>query len=307
MSITRLQGPLVVPGAGPQITPGALDYNDSPGPSIFAHGVGICDTRFGPFNGGDITNVLPAWYGSGWINVLDQVPAALSATNIAAAQVPTAGTALTLAAASTGITVIGTGGLSIISGQTFPAGSLMIDGNPALIQVNSAAGQVGGVSLYDPRTMSARAIRITSVGNDSSGTMAVVGVDMYGYLVHETVTLANAGIATSVKCYKAIVSLTPGGTLSGSNVSVGTGDVYEFGLASYEFAFAQIYWNSTLISASTGYTAAVTTSPATATTGDVRGKYAVQSASDGTKKLQMFVMPQVWNLTKVGLWGVVQY
>lgn len=304
MSITRHIGPLVVPGAGPSTSGlGSLDYNDSAGPSIFAHGVGILDNRFGPFNGGDITNVLPCWWGDSSVCVLDQAPSTLSATNLAAAQVPVAGTPLTLAGASTGITVLAAP-LSIIAGQVFPAGALMIDGNPAMI---SLAAVGGGVSMYDPRTMSARTILFTSAGDDHLATVAVVGVDMYGYTIHETVTLTNATTVATKKCYKAVISFTPAGTLSGSNLSAGTADTYEFGLAAYEFQFVQIYWNATLISASTGYTAPVTTSPATATTGDVRGTYGVQSASDGTKKLQIFVRPQAWNLSSTGLFGPVQF
>lgn len=301
MSITRFQGPLVVPGAGPNGS--ALDYNDSAGPSIFAHGVGILDNRFGPFSGGDITNVLPAWYGTDSICVLDQTPSTLSATNLVAAAIPVAGTAMTLAGASTGITVLAAA-YSPVAGQVFPAGTRIIDGNPALITL-AAIG--GGVSVYDPRTMCARALLLTSVGDDHLATMALVGIDMYGQTFHETVTLANATTVATKKCYKGLISATPAGTLSGSNVSIGATDIFEFGLASYEFQFAQIYWNATLISASTGYVAAVTTSPATALTGDVRGTYAVQSASDGTKKLQVFIRPTPWLTTSVGLFGVTQF
>jgi hypothetical protein len=305
MSITSHQGPLFVPGAGPAIGGVTIDTNDSAGPSCFAHGVGIVDTRFGPFGGADITAVRPVWWGSDFICVLDQVPAALSTTNIVAAAVPVAGTPMTLAGASTGITVLATP-LSIIAGQVFPAGALMIDGNPALITL-AAVG--GGVSMYDPRTMSARTLLFTSAGNDSSATATVVGQDMYGYTIHDTVTLTNASTVATTKAFKSVQSVTPAGTLSGSNLSVGVNDTYEFGLAAWEFQFVQIYWNSTLISASTGYTAPVTTTPS-ATTGDVRGTYTVQSSSDGTKKLQMFVRPQPWNLVATGansLFGQVQF
>lgn len=301
MSIVRIQGPLVVPGAGPNLS--ALDYNDSAGPSAFAHGVGIVDNRFGPFGGGDITNPLPFWWGTDFICVINQAPATLAATNIVAAAVPVAGTAMTLAVASTGITVVPAGGFAFGT-NTFPAAALMIDGNPAFI---SLAQVGGGMSAYDPRTTSQRALRFTSAGNDSSGTAAVVGYDFYGNIIHETVTLSNATVATSVKTYKTVASITPGGTLSGSNLSVGTSDVYGFPLASYEFQMAMIYWNAGLISATTGYTAAVTTSPATGITGDVRGKYAVQSASDGTKKLQVFIRPVAWQVTSAGLFGVTQF
>jgi len=301
MSITRFQGPLVVSGAGPNTS--ASDYNDTPGPSIFANGTGLADNRFGPFNGSDSATPIPCWFGQGDICVVNQAPSTLSATNLVAAAVPVAGTAMTLAGASTGITVVPAGGYAF-GGNTFAAGARMIDGNPAYIQLGQ---QAGGVSAYDPRTAIARCLRFTSVGNDSGATAAVVFYDYYGFLCHETVTLANAGIATSKKAVKALVSVTPAGTLSGSNLSVGTSDVFGFNLAAYEFAFSAIFWNNAYITATTGYTAPVTTSPATAITGDVRGTYGVQSASDGTKKLQMFVTCQAWNNTASTLFGVTQF
>ena len=54
---------------------------------------------------------------------------------------------------------------------------------------------------------------------------------------------------------------------------------------------------------------AVTTNPATATTGDVRGTYALQgSASNGTRRLVMLNHPTVGNIgTAAGLAGVPQF
>jgi hypothetical protein len=309
MAISRWTGPILASGSnGPPLF-SIGDGASEAGPSAFAHGVGLFDTRFGNFAGADTSATLPMWYGAGWINVLNQAPSTLSATNIAAAQVPVAATPLTLAGASTGITVVPAGGFSIIAGQVFPAGALMIDGNPAVITLASlgALMPAGGLSCYDPRTMVARRLIFTSVGDDHLATVAIVAVDMYGYTYHETVTLANATTTTSLKAAKAVISITPAGTLSGSNLSVGTTDVYEFPLAVYQFPFVQIYWNNALISSSTGFTAAVTTSPATATTGDVRGVYATQSASDGTKLLQVFVAPSAPRMNQAGLFGVQQF
>ena len=303
MAITRLQGPIVVPGAGPFPAGIVPDYNDTPGPSMFAQGVALLDNRFGPFAGGDVTNAIPGLYAPGAICVVDAAPATKAANNIAAAQVPVAGTAMTLASASTGITILSSA-LALFQGWgPIPSGALVMDGSPALVEF---AQQAGGVAMYDPRTAVTRTLVFTSAGNDSGATAHVVGYDFYGTLVHETVTLANATTASSKKALKAVVSITPAGTLSGSNLSVGTNDVFGFQLASYEFAFADIYWNSALITATTGYTAAVTTNPATATTGDVRGTYATQSASNGTIKLQVFITPQAWNATAATLWGVAQ-
>ena len=306
MAITTYQGPLIATGGYPSSTyyaGAALDYNATPGPSLWSHGAGILDIRWGPYTAGDVTNVIPGWWGNDKICVMDQAPSQLSAVNIVAAAVPVAGTPLVLAGASTGITVL-TSALSL-PGGTVPSGSLVIDGNSAFVQL---AQQGGGISMYDPRTTSQRAITFTSVGTDTGATAAVVGYDFYGAPVHQTITLGSSGSpVTTLKTFKYITSITPAGTLSGSNLSVGTSDVYGFGLVSAEFQFIQIYWNAGLISANTGYTVAVATSPATAATGDVRGTYAVQSASDGTKKLQIFITPQVWANTISTLWGVKQF
>jgi hypothetical protein len=56
------------------------------------------------------------------------------------------------------------------------------------------------------------------------------------------------------------------------------------------------------------FTAPDTTSPATATTGDVRGTYAVPSASDGTKRLVVFETISAANISSAaGIFGVTQY
>jgi hypothetical protein len=303
MSITRFTGPIVVSGEGPTL-PGYNVYNDTAGPSAFAHGTGILDTRFGPFNGGDVSNIIPFWYGVDSICVIDQVPSAISATNIAAAQAGAVGN-MTLVSTSGGGITVGAQNINALTNQIVTGWA--IDNSQAYIQVNTAPiGVGGGMSAYDPRTMIARAVRITSAGNDSGATATVSGLDVYGYPIHQTITLANAGVVTTAKTFKMILTVTLAGALSGSNVSVGTSDIYGFPLAGYEWAFVDIFWNQAFITVNTGYTAPVTTNPATYLTGDVRGTYAVQSASDGTKKLQIFVTPQAWNNTSATLFGVAQ-
>jgi len=63
-------------------------------------------------------------------------------------------------------------------------------------------------------------------------------------------------------------------------------------------------WDGAFVTTGT-FAAAVTTSPATTTTGDVRGTYLVPSASDGTKRLTLWVFV-FDNDTQVGLYGVAQ-
>lgn len=303
MAKTAFSGPLIVYGQSPIVAGMQSDYNPDLGPSFFYAGTALLDDRRGYYPGGNDSDDYFAFASTGTYCVLDQAPSTISAVNIAAAQVPVAGTALTLVAATgAGITVAQTV-FNPATGQ-FVTPVLAIDGVPGVITYGSNTN----FNLYDPTKAISRNLRFTSVGNDSAASVTIVGYDVYGYRMTETVTLSNATVASGKKSFKFIQSITPAGTLSGSNLSVGTGDVYGFPMRSDNFFYARIAWNNAGITATTGYLVADTTSPATATTGDVRGTYAVQSASDGTKKLQVFLDIPVANLgTVVGKFGVTQF
>lgn len=159
------------------------------------------------------------------------------------------------------------------------------------------------VSLYNPFCMLGRNVRITTAAGDTA-VYTVVGFDIYGYPQTEAITANGATTVSGKKAFKYIQSVTPVGTV-GATASVGTGDVYGFPLLSETFADVAINWNAGVIVASTGYLAGVATSPATATTGDVRGTYNVQSASDATKRLviQQYLTPMAIG-SAAGLFGV---
>lgn len=316
MSISALSGPLVVFGVGAAAASangGTTDYNPQLGPSAFLCGSMLLDPRtfFGYDPGRAATAQTRGWSMVSTIPLVDAAPATQAAANIAAAAVPVAGTAMTLVSSTgSGVTV----GISIQRADTGATvtGLLALDGAMDTVKY----GDDRSVQIWDPTKALCRNIRITSVGNDSTATFTVRGYDLYGQPMSEIITGANAGIATGIKCFKYVASVTPAGTLSGANASVGTGDVFGFPLRVDDFSDAQIFWNSALITASTGFTAAVTTDPATGTTGDVRGKYGVQSASDGSKKLILRVTPKpsalaasmsTSGMTMTGLLGVTQF
>ncbi|MGH7747119.1 MAG: hypothetical protein ACREQ5_20545, partial [Candidatus Dormibacteria bacterium] len=291
------------------------ERNESLGPSPAWGGGGMLDPRVGYQPGQPITNPILMW-SDNFFNVLNQVPSAISAVNISAAAVPVGSTPLVLVSASGAGITVGASVVNQLTGLVVP-NLLAIDGAPA----NIAFGQQGPINVYDPRTTIARAVRITSVGNDSGATFTVRGFDIYGYPLSEIITGANAGIAAGKKAFKFILSVTPSAAgLSGSNVSVGTSDVYGFPLRVDEWQFADLYYGTppaAFITSSTGFTAADVTNPATGITGDVRGTYAAQSASDGTKKLAIFISVTPWNLAYVqnatvpnwyaGLFGFPQF
>jgi hypothetical protein len=241
------------------------------------------------------------------IEVINQVPSTLATNNIAAAQAGVVGAVTLVSSSGAGITV-GASTLNANTGQTV-TGLLAIDGATASVGFGDVGFQT--LNAWDARTLIARNIRITSAGNDSAATATIKGFDIYGTPMTETQTLTNASVTAGKKAFKYIQSVTLAGTLSGGNVSVGTGDVIGLPLKADQFGHLYIIYNNAVITAPTGqgtYTAPDATSPATATTGDVRGSYTLASASDGTKRLQVFVVIPAYNVNSItGLFGVTQF
>jgi hypothetical protein len=161
------------------------------------------------------------------------------------------------------------------------------------------------MGLWNPAKASSRALSLTSTDNLSGLTFTARGYDLYGYPVTCTRAGPNNTTVNFTKALKYIASVTPSATNAGA-VTVGLSDIYGLPLRADAFGYLTIFWNNTLITAATGFVAAVTTDPATALTGDVRGTYAVQTASDATKALQVFWRPKAANLSQTGIWGIAQ-
>lgn len=310
MSNSAWKGPLIGFGAAPTLG-GVADPNLSRSPSIFDQGAGIMDPRF-PYcyNPGAAIAATEGdagatgWWGFDRICLVNQVPSTATTTAIAAAQTPTAGTPLTLVAASgAGITV----GTSITRADTgaLVSGLLAIDGAMGTVQ----NGATGGNQFWDPTKALARCVAIQSLGNDSAATFTVRGFDVYGFPVTDTVAGANVGTARTLKAFKYVLSITPAGTLSGANVSVGQADTIGLLLRMDLFQYLNIWWpDTTVITATTGFTAPDTTNPATAATGDVRGTYALQVASNNAHLLVIYGSVPVGNTgSAAGLVGVTQF
>lgn len=370
MTASHASGPEIVYGRS---TAGSsAGSNPEAGPSGFYQGSCILDPRYPYQNGVTGIGSIYGFMNSAPICLYDGVPTTASATNIAAAQVPVAATALTLAStnvagvccnvplvpygATAAVTVIGIDlgvprGVSTTSASktiTFPnaiecnkyavGDQVMIGGGAGsnlplftrvtvaaassaatTLTVNDAVGatmsnaafawraktiidqpsvymNAGTMRVIDPTSCLARTLLFTSAGNDSSGTATVVGYDIYNRLVTQTVTLTNASTVATTKAFKYVLSITPAGTLSGSNLSVGFQDTFGFALRVDRFDYLKLVVASALITATTGFTAAVLTSPSTATTGDVRGTYALQTAADNSRRTSIWYTPPPYAL-----------
>jgi hypothetical protein len=314
MAVSSAAGPLIVYGQSPAQagTNYQPDYNSDTGPSAFALGTVLLDPRYGYRNNLTRTSAVAGGQAAvGFfigcdILVIDQVPATASATNIVASANATTAALTLVTSTAAGITVSSSAVTLPQSGTTLAAGTVFIDSAPAMINF----GTSGAVGVIDPRTMIGRAVSVTVASSGTATSATVRGYDVYGFAVTEIIALTAGQANNGAKGFKAISSVTLNAADSSHAYSVGTQDVFEFPIAAYFFNQTTIVWNNAQITANTGFTAAVTTT-ATGSTGSVRGTYAVQSASDGTKRLQVTVSPSPVNIASAtgtaSLFGVQQY
>lgn len=310
MAVIQHSGPLIIgPSNGPASpsNSSSVSVSSDRGPSQLYQGFSLTDPRFPYRGGGGTENNALLSVGIG-LNadylVIDQVPSQLAINNIAVAAAPVSGTAMTLVTASAaGITVLASALQIPQTGQTVAKGALAIDLAPALVFF----GNNKSTAVADPTKNIARAISITTASGGVGGPFVVSGADLYGMPQTEKITAASSPTGTATtngkKAFKFINSVIP--QLGGSfTYSIGTADVFGFPVRCDTFVYARIGWAGSPITSSTGFVAAVTTT-ATNTTGDVRGTYAVQSSSDGTKSLQMFQSISPANITVMsGFFGV---
>lgn len=284
MAISASQGPLVVWG---QNQP-AANYNQDIGPSVWYAGNALYDSRFAyrQDSPGPTGVRCYGFYMGGGIVALDQIPSKAQTFNIVAPANVTSGTALTLVTvASGGIAPVATALTIPQTGNIVPAAAVSIDGTPGLI----AYGQTGGVTLVDPTTTIARAVQVTAASGAAGGDFKVSGFDLYGAPMTEVIT-AGVGVnsVSGKKAFKFINSVVPSFT-NAINYSVGTTDVIGTPLRVDKYAYVSVAYSDTPQTTSAGFVAALSTSPSSSTTADVRGTYQLQVASDGIKRLQMFI------------------
>lgn len=282
-------------------------------PSLDYLATGIQDHRL-PYNSRGSSANLPGivgWYGTATTRTVNYVPATAATANIAALANVVSGTPMTLRAATgAGITVLSTSAPATLwpTGLNLTA-SCCIDALPSLVSFGVGSQDSFNTSFYNRATYVGRCVSASGVASGTGGALLVRGYDIYGYPLTESITLAaGANTVNGKKAFKIITSVTPQFT-DAHTYSVGTADIFGFGLYTNLFESTFIHWNGAVVTANTGFVAGDTTA-ATATTGDVRGTYAVQSASDGVKRLGLADAPTLSAIAvnpTTGLFGVAQY
>lgn len=328
MGITALSGPALFYGtvstssAGTGLLGQDMEHNEQRAPAFSDLGHAMLDPRVAyAYNpGAAVTDQVAGFYNDR--GNVDYVPITASASALVAASVVSTGvTTYTL----TGSSALGTYTTTIIAPETGKvSGTLLaIDSTAAFLSFGSA----GTMTVWNPGAGTGRCVQIITSSSGDGGTFSIYGRDMYGYNMTETLAVSQGTTNSSgytiksQKAFKYISAITNTSTPTSTSVSIGLTDTFGFPLmvaytgfgaqarllvSKYSSAAAVAFSSANVVLASTVATQ-------TSTTPDVRGTYASTTASDGTLRLQMIVVPTPANIAAVTstnvspLFGLTQY
>jgi len=162
--------------------------------------------------------------------------------------------------------------------------------------LNGALASGGTVTLDVPRNV------VVDAAGAATAVLTITGTDAYGIPMSEAITLNGTTAVAGKKAFKTITSVAA--SAAATDFFVGTGDVFGLPIRANSRNYALTAWNGAFVTTGT-FVGADATSPATTTTGDVRGTYAVPDAADATKRLTVWVFVADDD-TQTGLYGVTQ-
>ena len=162
--------------------------------------------------------------------------------------------------------------------------------------LNGALASGGTVTLDVPRNV------IVDAAGAATAVLTITGTDVYGVPMSEAITLNGTTAVAGKKAFKTITRVAA--SAAATDFFVGTGDVFGLPFRADSRNYCLTAWNGAFVTTGT-FVAAVTTSPATTTTGDVRGTFAPADAADGSKQLTVWMFIEDDD-TQTGLYGVTQ-
>lgn len=157
-----------------------------------------------------------------------------------------------------------------------------------------------------------RCVTVTATGANTA-IYQVRGYDQFGQYM--TATLPSAPSTSTVattKAFKTITAVVNTNATAGTNgLTVGYNDKLGLPVRVTDVGYvSSVKWAAALAADAGTFVAADTTSPATATTTDVRGCYTPSSTANGSRRLVMAIaVPAIGcgpNATRVGAYGVDQ-
>lgn len=211
----------------------------------------------------------------GRVYIFDVVPVALQTAGLASSQNPGSGAAFNLAA--------GVG----VTRETLPDGSF-------------------AYVLDTPRC-----VTITAAGANAA-TYRVEGYDQYGQFMTANVAAPSTSTVATTKAFKKVTRIVNINATAGTNgLTAGFNDKLGLPVRVTDAGYVvSLRWAGALAQDAGTFVAADQTSPATASTTDVRGCYTPSSAANGARRLVMAIaLPALAvgpNATRVGALGVDQ-
>ena len=132
-----------------------------------------------------------------------------------------------------------------------------------------------------------RCVATFSATDQAADTVTVYGFDVYGAPLVERIAGGNNATVAGLKAF-GIITRVKADTAIAADMEIGTID--KFGLPCYLADLADVVrvgWTQTLADNAATVAVAVTTNPATALTGDIRGTVIPSTAADGTRRLTL--------------------
>lgn len=166
-----------------------------------------------------------------------------------------------------------------------------------------------GTTRYVLDTPRCITIDSSDVG-DTTQTATVYGYDYLGQAMTETIAFDGTTEVSGTKAFKSVTRIAISAALTG-NANAGFNDKLGLPVRVTDAGYiVSAKWAGALADDAGTFAAADTTSPATATTDDVRGTYIPSSAANGSRRLVMCIaVPAIGcgpNATRVGAYGVTQ-
>lgn len=138
----------------------------------------------------------------------------------------------------------------------------------------------------------------------------ISGFDQYGVATSQTRAGPNANTVNTLKAFYQVLSIVPDTTDASNTVTAGQGDVFGMPFSVADVGYVMPKWAEVLAQDAGTFVVADATTPATVSTGDVRGTYVPSSASNGSRRLVIWMhltASQVGpSATQTNLLGVTQ-
>jgi len=300
-------------------------YNDQRGPAMFDIGQALADPRaFYQYQPGQgAFSPVYSFYNSR--AYVDYVPATAQASAFVAAATVTTGvsSAFTITASTATLTY----SISLTAPESGNAVSVIaIESSDPSLAYNSF-GQSSAIRTWAPGLGVGRTISITTSSSGDGGTWNVIGRDVYGYKMSETIAITQGTTNSSgytiagQKAFKYISSIINCTTPVSTGVSIGFGNGFGMpmkvpycGHDTVVRLLASAYSSVVAVAlSSANFTLPSTAATQTSTTPDVRGIYTSTTAANGTLRLQIAVTPSASAVAALTvsdmtpLFGAVQY